>query len=153
MNTVPNLSSLGLPIGLLLVALAAAGCSTGEAREAQRVASVLRQLPAPSAEARGSADCMPSKAATNAIRVDDPHGEPLELAFFDDCGWKYVALNLHGIAEVRMTKTLYEPMSVWQGARAVMPEDPTTVFVDGPTGYTFAWTRADGWNFIGRLRP
>jgi hypothetical protein len=25
------------------------------------------------------------------------------------------------------------------------------VFIDGPTGYTFAWTAEGGWKFVGHL--
>jgi hypothetical protein len=29
--------------------------------------------------------------------------------------------------------------------------DPLTVFIDGPTGYTFVWTDTSGWKFVGYL--
>jgi hypothetical protein len=28
---------------------------------------------------------------------------------------------------------------------------PTTVFIDGPTGYTYFWTPEIGWKFVGRV--
>jgi hypothetical protein len=39
-----------------------------------------------------------------------------------------------------------------QGAGWTSPSsEPLAVFVDGPSGFTYAWTRDQGWQFIGRL--
>lgn len=34
---------------------------------------------------------------------------------------------------------------------AVPLDEPLAVFIDGPTGFTFAWTSAAGWKFVGRM--
>jgi hypothetical protein len=30
-------------------------------------------------------------------------------------------------------------------------DEPLTVFIDGPTGFTFVWMRDAGWKFVGRV--
>lgn len=37
------------------------------------------------------------------------------------------------------------------GTTALPTDDPMAVFIDGPTGYTFAWTNDGGWKFVGHI--
>jgi hypothetical protein len=30
-------------------------------------------------------------------------------------------------------------------------KQPLTVFIDGPSGYTYVWMRDEGWKFVGRI--
>lgn len=154
MNTVPSPRSLSPSrIGIALVAFAVASCSADEARGPQRVASLMKPLPAMSTESRDSSGCAASQGPANSIRLEGAHGESLQLAYFAGCGWKYIAANRNGVTEAGLARTAYDPASAPQGAGPATPEDPMTVFIDGPTGYTFAWTPAGGWKFVGHLRP
>jgi hypothetical protein len=36
-------------------------------------------------------------------------------------------------------------------ASAVPSAEPLTVFIDGPSGYTFVWTREGAWKFVGKI--
>lgn len=154
MNTVPSPRSLSpRRIGLALVAFAVASCSADEARDPQRVASLTKRLPAMSTELRDSSGCVAAQGPANSIRLEGTHGESLRLAYFAGCGWKYIAANRNGVPAAGLAKMAYEPASAPQVAGPATPEDPTTVFIDGPTGYTFAWTPAGGWKFVGHLRP
>ena len=30
-------------------------------------------------------------------------------------------------------------------------DEPLTVFIDGPSGFTFVWYRESGWKFVGKV--
>ena len=39
-----------------------------------------------------------------------------------------------------------------QPAKEATPADePLTVFIDGPSGFTFVWDREGGWKFVGKI--
>ncbi|HSL71620.1 MAG TPA: hypothetical protein VK864_15340 [Longimicrobiales bacterium] len=153
MNAASNPRSLSpRRIGLALVAFAVATCFADEARDPQEGASLTKQLPALSTESSGTTECDASQGPANTIRLAGAHGETLQLAYFAGCGWKYIAAH-RNVSPVSILKVGYRPAGAPQDEGSILPEDPTTVFIDGPTGYTFAWTPAGGWKFVGQLRP
>jgi hypothetical protein len=48
-----------------------------------------------------------------------------------------------------MSAQALEDAATERDAREYM--DPLSVFIDGPTGYTFTWTGEGGWKFAGRI--
>jgi len=34
---------------------------------------------------------------------------------------------------------------------AITENEPLTVFIDGPSGFMYAWNRDDGWTFVGKI--
>lgn len=34
---------------------------------------------------------------------------------------------------------------------AIPDGEPLTVFIDGPSGFTFVWDRDGGWKFVGKI--
>jgi hypothetical protein len=48
--------------------------------------------------------------------------------------------------EARITQASAEPQK-----EASASERPMTVFIDGPTGFTYVWMRDQGWKYVGRL--
>jgi hypothetical protein len=34
---------------------------------------------------------------------------------------------------------------------AVSGDEPLTVFIDGPSGFTYVWNRDGGWKFVGKI--
>jgi hypothetical protein len=124
-----------------LVAFALAGCkpesSTG-------IASV--------ADASG-AHC--DSAAPYTLVVKDADGRRLRLVHSAG-GWRYqpdqrtardLSFPRMDLSPVLSAQALNDDVAE---SKAFMPADPLSVFIDGPTGYTFAWT--DGaWKFVGRI--
>jgi hypothetical protein len=83
------------------------------------------------------------QAPTQTIFLEDAQGHSFRLAHFSQCGWKY----LPGREEGRLS---FSPVAASQADTP--DENPLSVFVDGPTGYTFAYIPDAGWKFIGQIK-
>jgi hypothetical protein len=81
---------------------------------------------------------------TQTIFLENAQGHSFRLAHFSRCGWKYISDR-----DDSGPKLSFAPVAE---SRADTPnEDPLAVFVDGPTGYTFAYTQDTGWTFVGHV--
>ncbi|HSC08690.1 MAG TPA: hypothetical protein VLD59_17845 [Steroidobacteraceae bacterium] len=81
---------------------------------------------------------------TQTIFLEDAQGHSFRLAHFSRCGWKYISDR-----DDSGPKLSFAPVAE---SRAAAPNaDPLAVFVDGPTGYTFAYTQDTGWRFVGHI--
>jgi hypothetical protein len=80
--------------------------------------------------------------------VESPTGRLFKLVYRPQEGWKLAALNAAKIdaAAAHPDPDGAAPIDVVSDAK-----EPLTVFIDGPTGYTFVWMRDKGWKFIGRV--
>jgi hypothetical protein len=92
---------------------------------------------------------LPASAASApmVLLVKNVAGNMYRLTYVANEGW---SLDEPGRAlrpnEARLTPT----------AISVQGEDdsaahPLTVFIDGPTGFTYVWIRDQGWKFVGRI--
>jgi hypothetical protein len=109
---------------LTLAALAAAGCARGDPTDEPHLASLGVSLPTPAAAPASAGNCTNSEPGP-ALSLVTADGSHVRLIYSRGCGWKY---------------------------RSGPPaDDPLAVFVDGPTGYTFAWIRDAGWKFVGHV--
>jgi hypothetical protein len=154
MNTRSNPRSLRAGhFSVALMAAAVASCSTGEAGDSHKLASVMKRLPPMSTEQREPSACGLSGDPATSVRLEGANGQALRLAYFAGCGWKYIAANRGGVADANLSKTLYDAVNVSSDTAPAGPEEPMTIFIDGPTGYTFAWTPAAGWKFVGHIQP
>ncbi|SAK76888.1 hypothetical protein AWB80_04527 [Caballeronia pedi] len=98
------------------------------------------------------AACEASLAATGAdsgdagpltLTVQTPSGNVSRLTYADDDGWRLDDRD----TRLRPTEARITPAST----EAQKDERPMTVFIDGPTGFTYVWMREQGWKFVGRL--
>ncbi|BBU31634.1 hypothetical protein BTHE68_53680 [Burkholderia sp. THE68] len=98
------------------------------------------------------AACEASLAATGAdngdagpltLTVQTPSGTTSRLTYADDDGWRLDDRD----ARLRPTEARITPAST----EAQKDERPMTVFIDGPTGFTYVWMREQGWKFVGKL--
>jgi hypothetical protein len=97
----------------------------------------------PATSAATSEPCS-GQQPTQTISLEDAQGHSFRLAHFSRCGWKYISDR----AESGPTLS-FAPVAE---SRADTPSDnPLAVFVDGPTGYTFAYTQDTGWTFVGHV--
>jgi len=86
------------------------------------------------------------------ILISSPTGNQSRLVFSADDGWRF-----HPGGSADRADGILSPAVVATTSRALpnleQPaiERPLTVFVDGPTGYTFIYVLNEGWRFVGRI--
>jgi hypothetical protein len=81
------------------------------------------------------------------LLVQRSNGGTVRLTYVPDEGWKLADRDA-GLksAEARIT-----PAVASQQEQDAIANHPLTVFIDGPTGYTYIWIRDGGWKFVGRI--
>lgn len=87
--------------------------------------------------------------AALTIFLSGPSGDRFTLARSGDDGWRLQAgWNAEGTGWSRAALAAVEapPFAEQQAL-----ERPLTVFVDGPTGFTFIYVLDEGWKFVGRV--
>jgi hypothetical protein len=81
------------------------------------------------------------------LLVQPPDGSTLRLTYIPDDGWKF---DDHD-ASLERTEGRVTPAVASQQKEESVANRPLTVFIDGPTGYTYVWIRDQGWKFVGRI--
>ena len=84
---------------------------------------------------------------TQTIFLEDAQGQSFRLAYFSECGWKYISNR--DDSEPTLGRLSFSPVA--ESHADTPTADPLAVFVDGPTGYTFAYVQDTGWKFIGQV--
>lgn len=103
-----------------------------------------------SAFAAGSAEVAPATTPLT-LMIQSPTGGAVRLTYVADEGWKAdpsAALAKQGAGRVEAVSTA-PPDAVADLDESM--RKPMTVFIDGPTGFTYFWSRERGWKFVGRL--
>jgi hypothetical protein len=87
------------------------------------------------------------------IMLSGPTGDRLTLVHSPDAGWQLQAGWAPGGQDdsPRSTKTVYSDVRSSEIDNQPVLERPLTVFVDGPTGYTFIYLLDEGWKFVGQV--
>ena len=108
--------------------------------------------------AAGSADVAPAVAAQGAsasdpltLLIQPPSGGAVRLTYVPDEGWKAdraASVAMQGQGRV---STVSAPQSDADPELDEASRKPMTVFIDGPTGFTYFWSKERGWKFVGRL--
>ena len=80
--------------------------------------------------------------STLTLDIAGPTGKPLRLIHLQGVGWKYAdSLTVNAVGSTtRETEELATPTAEF-----------LAVFVDGPSGFAYAWNSDQGWKFIGRV--
>jgi hypothetical protein len=81
------------------------------------------------------------------LLVQSPGGSTLRLTYIQDEGWKFDDRD----ASLERTEGRVMPAAVSQQKEDAVANRPLTVFIDGPSGYTYVWIRDQGWKFVGRI--
>src|SRR5262249_17976100 len=87
------------------------------------------------------------------LQLADPSGRALELVYVEGAGWKYGAAKSRGrtdrslIRKIAFGSTMPAPAA----PDLVQYGEALTVFIDGPSGFTYVWNREGGWMFVGTL--
>jgi hypothetical protein len=89
----------------------------------------------------------PNEGSATTLRVVAPTGAHYRLAFVAGPGWRFID-SLPGADLVKVASNGVVPTPQSDG---VGGDQPQSVFIDGPTGYTFAWSAERGWYFVGHI--
>jgi len=132
--------------GVVLAAIPEAGLA--------RVDSTVSAV-APSSEASPAAashrEPSTRSGAPVTLYVEDPNGNAFRLVHVDGKGWRYAidGPSRGGRFASLLRKVTFrtdpEPAATSAASEAL------TVFIDGPSGYTFVWTADGTWKFVGTL--
>ncbi|ACC75662.1 hypothetical protein PPMP20_16440 [Paraburkholderia phymatum] len=99
--------------------------------------------------AAGSAEVGPAAASSArgplTLMIQSPAGGVVRLTYVPDEGWKADP----AVSVERAAASV--PPSEANSALDEATHKPMTVFIDGPTGFTYFWSREHGWKFVGRL--
>jgi len=88
------------------------------------------------------------------LYMEDPSGNAFRLVRIEGSGWKYAE---GWKSPNRAGNSLFSKMAFWPKTPApvaketVTYDEPMTVFIDGPSGFTFVWNRDGGWKFVGKI--
>jgi hypothetical protein len=115
------------------------------------------------AEHTRTAQAMPAAAVAEPRRaghgspltlyVEDPNGNALQLVYVEGTGWKYGAAKSRDHADSSFFRKIAFRSTTPAPATkdAVQTNEALTVFIDGPSGFTYVWTGDGGWKFVGTL--
>jgi len=134
-------------IGLTIAAFALGSCSADDLTKEQNVARLTKAVP------NGEQQCA-GDASPQTVFLEDADGNAFQLVHCRGWGWKYVAggKSDDGEGNLAIRKIEFSPISAAEaGTKALPTDDPMAVFIDGPTGYAFAWTPDSGWKFVGHI--
>ena len=88
------------------------------------------------------------------LYMEDPSGNAFRLVRVEGSGWKYTE---GWKSPDPASHSLFRKMAFWSTTPApvaketVSDDEPLTVFIDGPSGFTFVWNRDGGWKFVGKI--
>ena len=89
----------------------------------------------------------PRAAAPLTLHLQDASGNAVRLVHLPGVGWQYdQARGAGSPLKKAALQTTATPASGGSG-----DDVPLTVFIDGPSGFTYVWNRDDGWTCVGRL--
>lgn len=90
-----------------------------------------------------------TSAAPLTLNLTDPSGKPARLTYIEGRGWEYAK---DAPAEQSLLKRVFFAKTATKADKAASEvEEPMTVFIDGPTGFTYVWSRDAGWKFVGQV--
>jgi len=88
------------------------------------------------------------------LYAEDPRGNAFRLILVQGTGWKYATgwdpADREGESLFRKT-TFGSRTRAPAASVAITENEPLTVFIDGPSGFMYAWNRDDGWKFVGKI--
>lgn len=140
-------------IGIALAAMSQISYAARDLSSQTQATGLTRAVPDTSATAIAEpriAD--PSSPLT--LYLEDTNGKAYRLIQVPGARWKYAdGWKSNG----RERNSLFQRTEFAAGSRTtaanegVAYDDPLTVFIDGPSGFTFVWSQDEGWKFIGKI--
>jgi hypothetical protein len=135
-----------------LAGFVAVSCIADDSTSEQKLAGLALPLPSAIVAPTGEQQCADHAPALTLL-LQDAGGKALQLAFSPGRGWKYVVSGKSsgGEDKLGLPKRSFSSVTPQADVTTAVIDDPMAVFVDGPTGYVFAWTRDAGWKFVGHV--
>jgi hypothetical protein len=129
--------------GIALATAASYGLATPQA-----TVDAVTSAPAPQVVALQSPRAEARAAAPLMLHLEDASGNAVRLVHLPGVGWQYDRGARAADSPLKKTavQTTATPSAGTSG-----DDVPLTVFIDGPSGFTYVWNRDDGWRCVGRL--
>ena len=111
--------------------------------------AVQRTAATASAESRNAESASPL-----TLYLENATGEAFRLFQVPGKGWQYADGWKSSASErdSRLQKTAFTTDTRSTAANEAIADDDTlTVFIDGPSGFTFVWKQDEGWKFVGKI--
>jgi hypothetical protein len=89
----------------------------------------------------------PRSAAPLTLHLEDASGNAVRLVHLPGVGWHFDRVARGPGSPLKKTALQTATPASSGGGDDV----PLTVFIDGPSGFTYVWNRDDGWKCVGRL--
>ena len=121
----------------ILAAVAAASCSAHDPKYDPKFAHLGPMPPTTTLEHLSGQNC-PRPDAQRTLSLSGPDGQVFGLTYLGGCGWRLLA---DPQADGQGTSALRNVAAAQADASTAIPVEPLAVFIDGPTGYTFVWSR------------
>jgi hypothetical protein len=131
--------------GVALAMVAPAGVAASDAASGTQVASLA---------GRAEMAQAPTAAAPFTLYLEDASGNAFRLVRIEGSGWKYADgwKAVDSRATSMLQEVNYEPSKRERPAEEMSDVgEPLTVFIDGPSGFTFVYNQEGGWKFVGKL--
>ena len=90
------------------------------------------------------------RAPTQVLSLTNTKNARVDLGYFHGCGWRYLPAR-QSMDQAGSDPAVIRVADAAPLGAALPPAEPLTIFVDGPTGYTFVWSRDGGWKFAGEM--
>jgi hypothetical protein len=87
------------------------------------------------------------------LYLEDASGNAFRLVHVQGAGWKRAeGWKSPDRAGDSLFHKMFWSKTTAQAAKEEVPYDgPLTVFIDGPSGFTYVWNRDGGWKFVGKI--
>jgi len=153
LNMRSPLSAVLTGLALAAITFQVSFAAPNAASEPQNAAAMETAAPVASATTIAEPERV-GRQSPLTLYAEDPSGNEFRLILVQGTGWKYA--TGWGPAD-REGESLFRKMAF--GSRtpapaasvAITENEPLTVFIDGPSGFMYAWHRDDGWTFVGKI--
>jgi hypothetical protein len=88
------------------------------------------------------------------LYMEDSGGNAFRLVHVQGTGWRYAeGWKSPNSADASLPRKVgFQSTTSATPAQGATPDDePLTVFIDGPSGFTFVWDREGKWKFVGKI--
>jgi len=150
-SNVPRTLSAALA-GLALVATAQASYAAADVASETQIAGLMGTAQSAGATAPAESPSA-GRGSSFTLYGKNPNGNAFRLVRVEGGAWRYAegwgSPDRAGKWLFRNTGFGSTPAPA--ANKAVLDEEPLSVFIDGPSGFMFVWNRDGGWKFVGTV--
>ena len=135
--------------GLALVAIAHASYAAADVASETQIAGLMgtARATAPAESPSGG------RGSPFTLYAKDPNGNAFRLVRVKGGAWRYAEgwKSPDRAGKWLFRNTGFGSTPAPAANKAVLDEEPLSVFIDGPSGFMFVWNRDGGWKFVGTV--